>query len=43
MVVFGTSRDVPRIGRHRLDWFLLDVGPVQDKLVPNELRVVSDV
>ena len=40
MVVFGTGRDMPRIGRHTLDSFLLDVNPVEEKLVPKELRLI---
>lgn len=43
MVVFGSARELPRIGRHTLDCFILDVDPVAQKLVTKELRVIWHV
>ncbi len=41
MVVFGTARDVPRIGRHTLDSFLLDVDEAGQRLVPKVFRLIQ--
>ena len=41
IVVFGAARVVPRIGRHTLDSFVLDVGEDGHSLVPKILRMIA--
>ena len=43
MVVFGAAGEVPRIGRHTLDCFMLDVDERGQRLVPKVLRLIEHV
>ena len=43
MVVFGTARDMPRIGRHTLDSFLLEVDERGQRLVPKVFQLIQHV
>lgn len=41
MCVFGPDDEPPRIGRHTLDSFLLDVDAENERLVPKTFRLVE--
>jgi hypothetical protein len=43
MCVFGDADESPRMGRHTLDCFLLDVDPEGQRLVPKEFRLIEHV